>query len=127
MPGTAETTAAGALTLNDVTDTETVAVADVYVAVSVGVNVLDRVWLPAASTVPDGGVYTNVPATPPAVAFNCVALSAVPLTIAAGFAQVMVGVICAPVPLNGTICGLPAALSAMLREALSAPTCEGVN
>jgi len=39
----------------------------------------------------------------------------------------MVGVICAPVPLKSAVCGLPDALSAMLTEALSEPTREGVN
>jgi hypothetical protein len=42
-------------------------------------------------TVPSGGVYTNVPGTL-AVAFNCVALSAVPATTAAGVFHVMEGV-----------------------------------
>jgi len=32
-----------------------------------------------------------------------------------------------PVPLNGTCCGLPAALSAMLTVALRAPTADGLN
>ena len=58
----------------------------------VGVNVTESVCpAPAASTVPAGGTYTNVPGTL-AVAFNCVALSAVPAVMLAGAAHVMVGV-----------------------------------
>ena len=58
----------------------------------VGVNVTKSVWVPAVSTVPAGGLYTNVPATL-AVASNCVELRAVELVIAAGAAHVMVGVV----------------------------------
>jgi len=32
-----------------------------------------------------------------------------------------------PVPLSGTCCGLPAALSVMLTEALRAPDADGLN
>ena len=73
----------------------TVAVATLYVTVSFGVKVTDNVWpVPAASSVPLAGEYTNVPATPTgAVAFNCVALSAVPTVIAAGVGQVITGVV----------------------------------
>ena len=61
----------------------TVLVAVVYNTVLVGVNVTDNCCaLPKGKTVPDGGVYTNVPATGlplfVAVALSCVALKAVP-------------------------------------------------
>lgn len=63
---------------------------------SVGTKLTDSVCDPAPKTVPLAGVYVNVPATefPPnaAVAFNCVALRAVPKVIAAGFAHVITGV-----------------------------------
>ena len=53
---------------------------------------VDKVVVPMDDiTVPSGGVYTNVPGTL-AVAFNCVALSAVPATTAAGVFHVMEGV-----------------------------------
>ena len=56
----------------------TVAVAVVKAVGSVGVNVVDSVWLaPADSTVPAGGVYANVPGADE-VAFSCVPSSAVP-------------------------------------------------
>jgi hypothetical protein len=47
--------------------------------------------MPAGSTVPAGGVYTNVPGVF-ALAFSCVALSAVPVPMLVGAGQVMVGV-----------------------------------
>ena len=69
----------------------TLAVAVVNPFAFVGVNVTDRVCEPAPSTVPAAGAYTKVPATL-AVASSCVPLSAVPKLIAAGVAQVKVGV-----------------------------------
>src|SRR5262245_1207050 len=70
----------------------TVLVAVAKFVASVGVNVTDSVWFaPAFRTVPAIGAYANVPGVP-AVAFNCVALSAVPWVMSAGFAQVMAGV-----------------------------------
>ena len=53
-------------------------------------NVTFNVWGPTAKTVPAAGVYAKVPDTE-AVAFNCVALNAVPYVIAAGGAQVITG------------------------------------
>lgn len=69
----------------------TLAVAPLYVLVSVGVNVTESVCVPAASTVPAGGLYANVPATL-AVASNCGAPRGVGFVIAAGCGQVIVGV-----------------------------------
>src|SRR4030081_1098412 len=61
-------------------------------AASVGVNATESVCAaPALSTVPATGEYTNVPGTL-AVAFSCVALSAVPNVMSAGAAHVIVGV-----------------------------------
>src|SRR5690242_15270768 len=62
-------------------------------------NVVDKVWLPALRTVPEAGVYTNVPGTD-AVAFSCVLLKGVPYVIAEGVAHVIVGVACWTVTLN---------------------------
>jgi hypothetical protein len=74
----------------------TVAVIVVKSVVSVGVKSTLKVCVPAASTVPDGGVYWNDPGreTPPndAVASSCVPLNAVPTVIAAGVGQVITGV-----------------------------------
>ena len=50
---------------------------DVVVAVLVGVKVASRLCTPPPGTEPLAGEYTNVPGAL-AVAFNCVALSAVP-------------------------------------------------
>src|SRR5215210_5367405 len=62
---------------------------------SVGVKVTDSVWLPGGRTVPDPGVYANVPGTVVpctiAPAFNCVAPSGVPETMLAGGFQVISG------------------------------------
>lgn len=69
----------------------TLVVAVVKSVVSVGVNVTDKVCVPAPSTVPAAGVYTNVPGTF-AVASSCAPLSAVPKVIAAGAVQVTTGV-----------------------------------
>ena len=55
----------------------TVCVTDSKFDVSVGVNVTERVRLPASSTVPLAGEYTKFPAVADD-AFNCVAESAVP-------------------------------------------------
>ena len=58
--------------------TKTLALVSLYVAASLGVKVTESLWaLPAGSTVPSAGEYVNVPDTP-AVAFSCVAPSAVP-------------------------------------------------
>ena len=55
-------------------------------------NVTDSVCpAPAVNTTPAAGVYTNVPGTL-AVAFSCVALSAVPYAIAVSVGHVIVGV-----------------------------------
>ncbi len=54
-------------------------------------NVTDSVWLPALSTVPGAGLYAKLPAVL-AVASSCVPLSAVPLVIADGVGQLIVGV-----------------------------------
>src|ERR671927_206744 len=71
---------------------ETVFVAVVKFAASVGVKVTESVCAaPAFSTAPSAGVYTNVPGVL-AVAFSCVAPSAVPYVMSAGAAQVMTGV-----------------------------------
>jgi hypothetical protein len=75
----------------------TVLLAVVYTALLVGVNTTDNCCpLPNPNTVPDEGVYTNVPATGlplcVAVAFNCVELNAVPTGIGDGVAQVITGV-----------------------------------
>src|SRR5215475_2283780 len=70
----------------------TVFVAVVKFAPSVGVNVTDRVCAePAFKTVPETGEYTRVPGVL-AVAFSCVAPSAVPYVMSTGVAQVMTGV-----------------------------------
>ena len=60
-------------------------------AVSVGVNVAVKVWVPALGVVPLAGLYAIVPATLP-VALSCVAESTVPKVIVLGVAQVIVGV-----------------------------------
>ena len=61
-------------------------------SVSVGVKFTCKVCpAPAVNTVPAGGAYTIVPVTE-AVAFNCVALSAVPYTMSAGLLHVITGV-----------------------------------
>lgn len=61
-----------------VTVSETVFAAGVLkFTVLVGVNCTDRVCVPAPSTVPAAGVYTNAPGVE-AVAFNCAEPSAVP-------------------------------------------------
>ena len=70
----------------------------VYKAVLLGVKATDSCWSsPNGKTVPDEGVYTNVPATGlplcVAVAFSCVEPNAVPTGMAAGVAQVITGVI----------------------------------
>src|SRR5262245_59145347 len=71
---------------------ETVFVAVVKLAPSVGVKVADNVWpAPAFSTVPAIGLQTNVPGVF-AVAFSCVAPSAVPKVMSAGVAHVITGV-----------------------------------
>jgi hypothetical protein len=70
----------------------TLAIADALIVVLAGVNVTESVRVPAASTDPAGGAYANVPGTL-ALALNCVAPSAVPYAIGAGFAHVMVGVV----------------------------------
>ena len=69
----------------------TLLVAVLKSVVSVGVNVTDSVWLPAPGVVPAEGLYAKLPAVL-AVASSCVALSAVPLVIAAGVGQLIVGV-----------------------------------
>ena len=66
-----------------VTTRLTLPVAVLKLVVSVGVKVTVSVCVPAVSSVPAGGVYTNVPGTVVAkpvetVAFNCVAESFVP-------------------------------------------------
>ena len=58
---------------------------------SPGVKVVTRFAVSAGSTVPATGLYTNVPATF-AVASSCVLLRGVPCVMAAGVAQVIVGV-----------------------------------
>jgi hypothetical protein len=63
-----------------------------------GVKVTDSVCVPTVFiVVPDGGVYTNVPAIAlplaDAVAFNCAGPSAIPRVMAAGVAHVIVGVV----------------------------------
>src|SRR4051812_645980 len=68
-----------------------VAVAVVKFTASVGVKITDSWFAPAFSTVPAAGSYTNEPATL-AVAFSCVALSAVPYAMSAGADQVIAGV-----------------------------------
>ena len=55
-----------------------------------GVKVTLNVSVPTDGVVPAVGPYRNVPGTE-AVAFNCVALKAVPNVMAAGVAQVMTG------------------------------------
>ena len=71
---------------------ETMAVAVVKSVVSVGVKVTCNAWLaPKLSTVPAAGLYAVVPATKP-VAFNCIALKAVPYVMSSGVAHVMVDV-----------------------------------
>jgi FlaA1/EpsC-like NDP-sugar epimerase len=60
------------------------------------VNVTDRVCVPTLRTVPEAGVYTNVPGTF-AVASNCAALRGVEFMIAAGADQVITGVVFAAV------------------------------
>ena len=65
---------------------------------SLGVKVtLNVCAAPAFNTVPLAGMYANVPArelplTPVAVAFNGVALNAVPYVMSAGFGHASVGV-----------------------------------
>ena len=58
--------------------------------VSAGVKVTERVSVPAAGILPGAGVYTSVPGTD-AVAFNCVAESAVPCVMFAGLVHVITG------------------------------------
>jgi hypothetical protein len=59
--------------------------------VSVGVKVVESVWVPALSTVPDAGEYAKLPGVF-AVASSCVELNGVPKVIAAGAGQAMTGV-----------------------------------
>src|SRR5882757_6742466 len=78
---------------------------------SVGVKITERVSVPTAGTAPAAGVYTNVPGTD-AVAFNWVALSAVPTEIAAGVGHVITGVRLVIVSVRafdvlGRYCGAP--------------------
>lgn len=70
----------------------TLAVALLYVLVSFGVNDTDKVCVPASSTVPEGGLYANVPGTL-AVAFSCADPNGVGLGIGAGAGQLIVGVV----------------------------------
>ena len=56
-----------------------------------GENTAVSCCVPAARTAPTAGLYMKVPGTF-AVASNCVALRAVPGAMAAGVAQVIVGV-----------------------------------
>ena len=72
-----------------------VTVAVEYRVRSAGVKVALSVCVPAGSTVPATGLYANVPFTF-AVAFSCVAPSAVPCVIGAGAAQVSTGAVRAP-------------------------------
>ena len=74
-------------------------------AVSVGVNVAVKVWVPALGVVPLAGLYTIAPATLP-VALSCAAESAVPKVIALGVAQVIVGVALATVSETVPVAGL---------------------
>ena len=60
--------------------------------VSVGVKVAESVCVPALSVVPEVGEYANDPGTL-VVASSWVPLNAVPYVMAAGVAQVMVGVL----------------------------------
>jgi len=55
------------------------------------VNVADSVWLVPLTTVPAAGLYAKLPGVL-AVASSCAALSAVPLVIATGAGQLIVGV-----------------------------------
>src|SRR6185436_11445082 len=72
------------------TSIATVFVAIVKFAASVGVKVTDSVCAaPAFRIVPASGLSTNVPGTL-AVAFSCVALSAVPYVMSAGTVQLIV-------------------------------------
>jgi hypothetical protein len=70
----------------------TLPVAELKLVVLLGVNVTDKVWLPAPSVVPAAGEYAKLPAVL-AVASSCVPLSAVPYVMPAGVGQVMVGVV----------------------------------
>ena len=65
--------------------------AEVRTAVSAGVNVVVSVCVPAASTVPAGGEYTNVPGTF-AVASSCAEVSGAGFLIGAGCGQVITAV-----------------------------------
>ena len=77
-----------------VTESVTLAVAIVKLVASLGVKITDRVCEPVGSTVPEAGVYANVPGTL-AVALSCVSLSAVAYVIAAGVDQLIDGVLAA--------------------------------
>src|SRR5690242_15733252 len=66
----------------------TLAVAELKSVASVGVNVTESVADPAPGIVPATGEYTKLPAVF-AVAFSCVAVSAVPNVIAAGLTHVI--------------------------------------
>jgi hypothetical protein len=66
----------------------TLAVAVLYVAVSVGVKVVLKVFVPADRIVPASGLYTKLPGTL-VVAFNCVPLNAVPYGMLAGLDHVI--------------------------------------
>ena len=57
---------------------------------SVGENTAASCCVPAGRTAPTAGLYMKLPGTF-AVAFNCVALSAVPVEMEAGAAQVISG------------------------------------
>ena len=69
----------------------TVLLTVLYFVASFGVNSTVSCWLsPMFSAVPNWGVYVNVPGTL-AVAFNCVSLRAVQLTISEELDQVIIG------------------------------------
>ena len=78
----------------------------------VGVNVTPKLCVPAFNTVPNAGLYVNVPAPalPPnnAVAFNCVPLNAVPYVSTDGFAHVNTGVIFGTVTVKVPVLIFPA-------------------
>ena len=86
-----------------VTTSVLVAVAVVKSAVSVGVKTAVSVTVPTAGTVPAEGVYWNVPGVD-AVAFSCVALSAVPAVIGARAGHVITGALFVPPPFKVTLC-----------------------
>src|SRR5262245_42468017 len=84
---------------------------------SSGVNVTDSVCVPASSTVPAGGEYTNVPGKF-AVACNCAAPMGVAYVMASGCGQVIVGVVptsvtlpCASEAVNASSPGKVAAIA----------------